>query len=178
VPADHGNEVARLLMREGGGFGVLPYGVEALSIMRIEKGHVAGGELNGTTTPDDLGLGRMVSRSKDFIGRMMGGREALKAGNRDVLVGLKPVEPNEQLRAGAHLLTRGAVPSLEADQGYVTSVAYSPMLRQWIGLALLKRGRERYGEVVQVYDDLRNARMMAEVAHPCFYDRENVKLNG
>jgi len=178
VPADHGNAVARLLMREGGGFGVLPYGVEALSIMRIEKGHVAGGELNGTTTPDDLGLGRMVSRSKDFIGRMMGEREALKAGNRDVLVGLKPVEPNEQLRAGAHLLTRGAVPSLEADQGYVTSVAYSPMLRQWIGLALLKRGRERYGEVVQVYDDLRNARMMAEVAHPCFYDRENVKLNG
>ena len=39
------------------------------------------------TTPEDLGLGRMVSRSKDFIGRMMGEREALKAGNRDVLVG-------------------------------------------------------------------------------------------
>ena len=74
------------------------------------------------------GFGRMVSPQKDFIGRMMGEREALKAGNRDVLVGLKPVEPDEQLRAGAHLLTRGAVPSLEADQGYVTSVAYSPML--------------------------------------------------
>jgi len=178
VPADHGNHVARLLMSEGSGFGIVPYGVEALSIMRIEKGHVAGGELNGTTTPEDLGLGRMVSRNKDFIGRMMGEREALKAGNRDVLVGVKPVEPDHQLRAGAHLLTRGAVASLDNDQGYVTSVAWSPMLRQWIGLALLKRGRERHGEIVQVYDDLRNSRMLVEVTHPCFYDRENLKLHG
>jgi methylglutamate dehydrogenase subunit C len=178
VPADHGNHVARLLMSEGAGFGIVPYGVEALSIMRIEKGHVAGGELNGTTTPEDLGLGRMVSRNKDFIGRMMGEREALKAGNRDVLVGVKPVEPDQQLRSGAHLLTRSAVASLDNDQGYVTSVAYSPMLRQWIGLALLKRGRERHGEIVQVYDDLRNAQMLVEVTNPCFYDRENLKLHG
>ena len=64
-----------LLMQAGAEFGVVPYGVEALSIMRIEKGHVAGGELNGTTTPDDLGLGRMMSRRKDYIGRMMGERE-------------------------------------------------------------------------------------------------------
>ena len=39
----------------------MPYGVEALSVMRIEKGHVAGGELNGTTTAGDLGLGKMMS---------------------------------------------------------------------------------------------------------------------
>ncbi len=178
VPADHGNQMARLLMSEGAVFGIVPYGVEALSIMRIEKGHVAGGELNGITTPDDLGLGRMVSRNKDFIGRMMGEREALKAGNRDVLVGVKPVEPSEQLRSGAHLLTRGAVASLDNDQGYVTSVAYSPMLRHWIGLALLKRGRERHGEIVQLYDDLRDSQMLVEVTHPCFYDRENLKLHG
>ena len=110
-------------------------------MLRIEKGHVAGGEINGTTTRDDLGLGSMVSRSKDCIGRMHGRAPGADGGRPRLLVGLKPVEPAEQLRAGAHLLTRGAVPSLEADQGYVTSVAYSPMLRQWIGLALLKQGR-------------------------------------
>ena len=38
------------IMQAGEEFGITPYGIEALSIMRIEKGHVAGGELNGTTT--------------------------------------------------------------------------------------------------------------------------------
>ena len=42
--------VARAIMQAGEEFGIAPYGIEALSIMRIEKGHVAGGELNGTTT--------------------------------------------------------------------------------------------------------------------------------
>ena len=61
----------------------------------------------------------------------------------------------------------------------MTSVAFSPMLDHWIGLGLVERGRERIGEIVQIYDDLRNSRMMAEVTHPsCFYDRENLKLNG
>jgi sarcosine oxidase subunit alpha len=61
VPADYGNMAARALMQAGEEFGISPYGIEALSIMRIEKGHVAGGELNGTTTAADLGLGRMMS---------------------------------------------------------------------------------------------------------------------
>ena len=74
VPADYGNMVARAVMQAGEEFGIAPYGVEALSIMRIEKGHVAGGELNGTTTAGDLGMGKMVSAKKDFIGRMMAQR--------------------------------------------------------------------------------------------------------
>ena len=45
----------------GAGLGVVPYGTEALGIMRIEKGHVAGPELNGTTTAGDLGFARMMS---------------------------------------------------------------------------------------------------------------------
>ena len=74
VPADYGNMVARAVMQAGEEFGITPYGVEALSIMRIEKGHVAGGELNGTTTAGDLGMGKMVSTKKDYIGRMMAQR--------------------------------------------------------------------------------------------------------
>ena len=45
--------------------------------MRIEKGHVAGNELNGQTTARDLGLGRMMSTKKDFIGRVLAQRPAL-----------------------------------------------------------------------------------------------------
>ena len=66
-----------LLMQAGEPFGIVPYGTEALGVMRIEKGHVAGNELDGRTTADDLGLGRMMSSKKDFVGRVMAARPAL-----------------------------------------------------------------------------------------------------
>ena len=64
--------------------------------MRIEKGHVAGNELNGQTTARDLGLGTMMSTKKDFIGRVMASRPALTAPDRPALVGFKPVDPAER----------------------------------------------------------------------------------
>ena len=74
-------------------FGIVPYGVEALSIMRVEKGHVAGGELNGTTTAADLGMAKMMSTKKDYIGRMMAGREGLaRSRARQCVVGIRPVD--------------------------------------------------------------------------------------
>ena len=75
--------------------------------MRIEKGHVAGNELNGQTTARDLGLGRMLSTKKDYIGRVMAQRPGLLAADRPTLVGFKPVDRDERLRAGAHFIPRG-----------------------------------------------------------------------
>ena len=100
VPADYGSMVARAVMQAGEEFGITPYGVEALSVMRIEKGHVAGGELNGTTTAGDLGMGKMVSTKKDFIGRMMAQREGLTDPNRQQVVGIRPVDPSDRIRVG------------------------------------------------------------------------------
>ncbi|MBK8768835.1 MAG: sarcosine oxidase subunit alpha family protein [Rhizobiales bacterium] len=178
VPADFGSMVARSLMQAGDEFGITPYGVEALSIMRIEKGHVAGGELNGTTTAADLGLGKMMSSKKDYIGRMMAGREGLTDPSRPCVVGIRPVDKADKLRSGSHLLTRGTKPSMANDQGYITSVAWSPMLEMWLGLALLKDGRKRVGEVVQVFDGLRNIHMLAEICDPMHFDKENARLHG
>lgn len=177
VPADYGNGVARVLMQAGEEFGITPYGIEALSIMRVEKGHIAGGELNGTTTAADLGLGRMMSTKKDYIGRVMAGREGLVARDREQVVGIRPVNSQDRLLAGSRLLVAGATRSLENDQGYITSAAYSPMLKRWIGLALLKRGRERHGEIVRVFDGLRNVYVDAQICEPMHYDRENEKLH-
>ncbi len=70
VPTRYGDALARALMQAGQPFGIAPYGTEALGVMRIEKGHVAGNEIDGRTTADDLGLGRMMSTKKDFIGRV------------------------------------------------------------------------------------------------------------
>ena len=82
-----------------------------------------------------------------------------------------------RLRAGAHFLTRGDAVSLENDQGYVTSVAFSPMLGHWIGLGMLVRGPERIGERIRVYDPLRNGDFEAEVCSPVFFDPEGVRLH-
>ena len=146
-------------------------------MMRVEKGHVAGGELNGTTTATDLGLGKMMSTKKDYIGRMMAQREGLVDPNRQCVVGIRPVDPGDKLRAGSHLLKRGDPPSMANDQGYISSVAWSPMLKQWLGLALLANGRARHGEVIQVFDGLRNIHMLAEICDPMHFDRENVRLH-
>ena len=97
VPAGYGDAVIRAIMEAGADYGVAPYGTEALGIMRIEKGHVAGNELNGTTTATDLGLGRMMSKKKDFIGRVLAGRPGLTDPNRPALVGIKPVDPTARL---------------------------------------------------------------------------------
>jgi heterotetrameric sarcosine oxidase alpha subunit len=177
VPADYGNLVARAIMQAGEEFGIAPYGIEALSVMRVEKGHVAGSELNGTTTAADLGLGRMMSTKKDYIGRMMASREGMVAKDREAVVGIRPLDKTDRIRAGSHLLKKGDAPSLAGSQGYVTSVAYSPTLGYWLGLALLKSGRERHGEVVKVFDGLRNIHMYAEICDPMHYDKENKKLH-
>jgi sarcosine oxidase subunit alpha len=177
VPADYGSMVARAVMQAGDEFGITPYGVEALSIMRIEKGHVAGGELNGTTTAGDLGMGKMVSTKKDFIGRMMAQREGLIDPNRQQVVGIRPVDPADRIRSGAHILKQDDTPSMANDQGYITGVAWSPMLDMWVGLALLANGRARHGEIVQAWDGLRGHRVMAEICDPMHFDKENKRLH-
>jgi sarcosine oxidase subunit alpha len=42
VPAKYGNSMMGVLMKAGQEFDVIPYGTEALGVMRIEKGHAAG----------------------------------------------------------------------------------------------------------------------------------------
>jgi sarcosine oxidase subunit alpha len=119
----------------------------------------------------------MMSAKKDFIGRMMAAREGLVDPEREQVVGIRPVNPGDRLRAGSHILKRNDAPSMANDQGYVTGVAFSPMLDLWIGLALLKNGRNRHGEIVKVFDGLRNIHIYAEICEPMQYDPENRKLH-
>jgi sarcosine oxidase subunit alpha len=107
---------------------------------------------------------------------MMAEREGLKRADREMVVGIRPVDVRHRLRAGAHMLRKGDPPSMENDQGYVTSVAYSPVLGQWVGLALCRHGRERHGEIVQLFDGVRSIHIEAELCDPVHYDKENKKL--
>ena len=170
VPARFGEAAVRALMAAGAALEVVPYGTEALGVMRIEKGHVAGAEINGTTTAADLGLGRLVSARKDFIGRVLATRPGLAAADRPALIGLRPIGRGDRLTTGAHLLRAGAPATLAHDEGFVSSSAFSPILKHWIGLGFLSRGPERIGERMRAYDPLRGEDVLVEIAHPVFYD--------
>ena len=178
VPAGEGDAMVRALFEMGKTFGVTPYGTEALSVMRLEKGHPAGNELNGTTTAADLGMGRMMSKKKDYIGRVMATRPGVCDPARPALVGVRPVDGTSTIRAGAHLLRSGVAAVAANDEGYVTSAAYSPTLGMPIGLALLKRGAARYGERIVIHDPVRGADVEAEVCNPVFVDPEGVRVRG
>ncbi|WP_454643748.1 sarcosine oxidase subunit alpha family protein [Bradyrhizobium liaoningense] len=178
VPAACGDAAIRAIMDAGAEFDVIPYGTEALGVMRIEKGHVAGNELNGMTTATDLGLGRRMSKKKDFIGRVLAQRPGLSDPDRPALVGIKPVDRAARLRAGAHFLALGAAATMENDEGYVTSVAFSPMLGHWIGLGFLRQGRARIDQRVRAYDPVRNGDTEVQIVSPVFFDAEGARLRG
>jgi len=171
VPARHGEVVADAIMEAGQPFGITPYGLEALNVLRIEKGFITHAEIDGRTTPGDLGLGKMVSTKKDdFIGRVMLSREGLQHDDREQLVGLRPVNPGQRILAGGHLLMPGTDPSMANDQGHVTSACWSPHLKSTIALAMLKRGRARHGERLVVWDGLRGIETEVMVCAPMFVD--------
>jgi sarcosine oxidase subunit alpha len=178
VPASQGATLVEHLSAVGADFGLTAYGTEALGVMRIEKGHPAGNELNGWTTATDLGMGRMASTKKDFIGRIMAGRPALVDPARPRLVGLKPADGTSPLRAGGHLLRQGVDPVAANDQGYVSSACYSPTLGHPIALGFLTNGAQRHGEQVVVHDPVRGADVLALVCDPVFFDPAGERLRG
>jgi sarcosine oxidase subunit alpha len=177
VPAQYGNALIRLLMREGSDLGVTPYGTEALGVLRIEKGHAAGNELNGQTTAGDLGLGRMLSHKKDFIGRIMAERPALIDPHRAVLMGVRPVDRAKRIRAGAHFLRLAAPATAVNDEGYLTSTAFSPACGHWIGLGFIRDGRERIGERIRAFDAMQGGDAEVEICDPAFVDPQGLRLH-
>ena len=148
----------------------MPYGTEALNVLRIEKGHVAGPEFNGQTTARDLGLGGMMARDKDYIGRVMAERPALQGVERPILVGVMPLRPSRILSAGSHFLAAGSGYVAANDEGHLTSVAWSPELGHDIGLGFLKRGTDRLGERIRAVDLLRGQDVECVVCAPVFVD--------
>jgi len=175
VPARYGNALMARLMEKGADLGATPYGTEALGVMRIEKGHAAGNELNGQTTAQMLGMGRMVSAKKDAIGTVMTRREGLVAETR-MLVGLQPVDPAEPVVAGSHLFTANARQATETDEGWITSACFSPHAGSGIGLGFLANGAERHGEVIVAANPLEGQSTRLRVVSPHFVDPEGERL--
>lgn len=178
VPARYGDAMMRALMTAGEEFDVVPYGTEALGVLRIEKGHAAGNELNGQTSAQNLGLGGMVSQKKDAIGTKLSTRPEMNRDDDLRLVGFRPKDRSILLTAGAHFLNPGDPEDMAHDQGWMTSVAYSPELGHSVGLGYLKHGSERMGETVRAYSPVRNQDILVEVCSVHHIDPEGVRQRG
>jgi len=176
VPTRYGNALMDVLMQAGEPWEVVAYGTETLSVLRIEKGHAAGNELNGQTTAQDLGLGRMVSTKKECIGNTLSLREKLNSEDGLRLMGFKPVNPKDKIEVGSHFLEKDKQATLENDLGWVSSGAFSPNLGCSIGLGFIRRGHERKGEYVRAVDLLSGADVEVEIVSPHFVDPQGERL--
>jgi sarcosine oxidase subunit alpha len=180
VPTRYGDALLREMLAKGAEFDPVVYGTEALGVMRVEKGHVAGNELNGQSSALNMGLGKMVSRKKDAIGVVLSGREGMTDPDGYRLVGVKPVDPQGRLTAGSHFLDIGAAAVIANDGGWLTSKVHSPHLGHDIALGYLKGGDRRIGSRMRVVNLLAKppTDTEVEIVSPHFLDPEGVRLRG
>ena len=174
VPSRYGDALIRELMSAGKEFNATMYGTEALGVMRIEKGHAAGNELDGRNTAVNLGLSGLMAKKKDYIGKTLSSREKL-SGNK-TMVGFLSVNPSDKLTSGSHFMNTDDKILPENDQGHMSSVAYSPILERYIGIGFLKNGKDRYNETLKAIDFLQNNHVEVKVVSPHFIDPNGDRL--
>jgi sarcosine oxidase subunit alpha len=174
--ADRGRAMWDAVRAAGEQYGLMPYGTEAMSTLRIEKGHVViGPEADGRTTAGDLGMGKLVGAGKWCIGKPLLERPALTDPDRWQLVGLTALDGGTMPR-GAKIVADPDRLAPNPMLGHVTSWCFSPNLEVWIALALIARGRERHGEILWAVSPLASARVRVRVGPPCFIDPQGERL--
>ncbi|MEL6643926.1 MAG: sarcosine oxidase subunit alpha family protein [Pseudomonadota bacterium] len=178
VPAGQGRAFWDALLEAGEPHGVMPYGTEALHIMRAEKGFIMiGDETDGTVIPQDLGLGWAISKKKDdFLGKRAQERSHMTDPTRWKLVGLETLD-GSRLPDGAYALAEGKNANGQGNtQGRVTSTYQSPTLGKGIAMGLVLNGPDRMGEVLR-FTNIGGPPIKARIVDPVFYDPDGEKQN-
>ena len=176
VDPRHAASLWEHLLEAGAPHGLLPYGTEAMHVLRAEKGFfIVGQETDGTVTPGDLGLDWLVSNDGDFVGKRSLVRPDTIRPDRKQLVGLLPADPEVVLPEGAQLVEddTGTIPMPMI--GHVTSSYRSPILERSFALAMVERGRERHSQTIAALPD---GTIEAVVTDPVFYDPEGARRDG
>ena len=178
VPASEGLALWKALIAAGEEFGVMPYGTEAMHIMRAEKGFIMiGDETDGTVIPQDLNLNWAISKKKaDYLGKRAQERSHMASPDRWKLVGLETLD-GSVLPDGAYAVADGVNANGQRNvQGRVTSTYFSPMLKKGIAMGLVKHGPDRMGEVLDFPGDGGKV-FKARIVDQVFYDKEGAKQN-
>jgi len=173
IPARRAVKAWDALMAAGAAYGIRPAGMLALDVVRLEAGlillevdytsarHALNPEQN--YSPAEIGLGRLVDLDKaDFVGKLALRREAAKGGPARRLVGLTLDWYGIEGLYSARDLPPAISPSVDRSPvpvfaprggtqiGKVTSLGWSPILKQAIGLASLPASHEAVGTKLQV----------------------------
>ncbi|MCY1127095.1 sarcosine oxidase subunit alpha family protein [Frigidibacter sp. RF13] len=178
VPASEGLALWKALIAAGEEFGVMPYGTEAMHIMRAEKGFIMiGDETDGTVIPQDLNLNWAISKKKaDYLGKRAQERSHMASPDRWKLVGLETLD-GSVLPDGVYAVADGVNANGQRNvQGRVTSTYYSPTLKKGIAMGLVKHGPDRMGEVIDFPADGGKV-FKAKIVDQVFYDKEGAKQN-
>ena len=174
--ADYTTTLWEHIIKAAEPLGIKPYGLEALASLRIEKGHVAGADLDHRNTLDDLGLGKMAGKDKAYIGKELRFREDCQAPERWSLVGIECMEEGARLRGGAILFA--ATDEIKGHgRGYITSVTWSTELNKFIALALYHGGLKHEGEDIICAFPLKNENLKARIVSPHFIDKQGERLH-
>ncbi len=178
VPSDYGQPVWEAVMESGRELGITPYGTEAMHVLRAEKGYiVVGQETDGTVTPDDLGMGGLVAKSKpDFVGCRSLTRPDLISPGRKHLVGILTEEGRKVLEEGAQIVGDPKQKLPMHMLGHVTSSYWSATCDRSIALALVAGGRSLIGR--KVYATTPGGFAEARICAPVFFDREGERVHG
>jgi len=178
VPAGYGLELWEKLVEAGAEFGVMPYGTEAMHIMRAEKGFIMiGDETDGTVIPQDLNLGWAISKKKaDYLGKRGQERANLARADRWKLAGFETLD-GSVIPDGAYIVAEGHNANGQRNtQGRVTSTYFSPTVKRGIAMGLITGGMDRLGEVVE-FGTLAGGVIRARVVDTVFYDKEGALQN-
>lgn len=180
VAARYAGALFEQVMDKGATFGITPYGLEALDLLRIEKGHLSiGTEIDGRTTPADLGLARMVSGKKAFIGSSLLQRPRWQSEDRLQLVGLRPADGHSAIPVAAQLCAAPWQPdTIMTSQGRLTAAIDSLTLGHPVALALLQNGRQRLDETLWAVSPLAQQSTEVVVTAPCSVDPQGGRVHG
>jgi sarcosine oxidase subunit alpha len=150
-------------------------GIEALGILRAEKGYVfVGQDTDGETMPHDLGMAGPRSKRQDsFVGDRSLFTPAASKSDRKQLVGIQ-ADGDALIPVGdsAVEIERGRNRAL----GYVTSSYVSGHLGHPIALGLIEGGLVRESEAIEL--EHLGQRVKARITAPSSFDPKGERLNG
>ncbi|MGB0387589.1 MAG: 2Fe-2S iron-sulfur cluster-binding protein [Ardenticatenaceae bacterium] len=182
VPASLGVSVWEAIMEAGKEFRIMPFGVEAQRVLRLEKAHIIiGQDTDALSDPLSADMEWAVKfDKKDFLGKRSISR-IKQHGATQKLVGFKmdtahaDVVPEEGLQIVRQVGKSPKCPLGLEIIGWVTSSRYSPTLRQTIGLCWLPIAiAQKEGSRFTIR---RNGELIAaRVHHGAFYDPEGKLL--
>ena len=172
VPTSAAQEIWDALMEAGQTHSLVPFGVESLLLMRLEKGFLhIGSETDGTTVPDDVGWGKVAAGKRgDFIGKRSMQLPENTRPDRRQLVGLVSDTP---IVVGSHVRLPS---SSEPTDGWVTSAGRAVLTGEPIALSMVRGGRANTGAEVTVHDAGTISR--AKLVSPPFFDVPGDRMNG